>query len=115
MDERTFIGGVLREWRDDAARVVHRYDAQGAEILPATAYTPEQNIEADARVDAEAEQDAKDVQRVAVRAIVTDVKTEIDALNLVISATTGNTKQLAQSAKRIGAAVIDLAKLLKDY
>jgi hypothetical protein len=111
--------GVLRIWSDDVERLYHTYDEAGVEILPPRAFTPEENLVADANQAREAAESAYKVRKAAVKLIVTDLVAEKNRVQLVIdkanaSITGGDTKDVARAAKRIADAAIDLARLLTD-
>lgn len=126
MSNQIIVSGVLRQWWNDATRTYTEYDAQGVQTL-SRPYNAQENTAADAEaalVAAEAEAAAL---KAAVKLIITEVKTEKDALDLrfnpggtIVSNTTVNSgpapfvKDTYQSLKRTMAAVIDLAKLVDD-
>ena len=67
-------------------------------------------------IQAEADRAARETTRVAIRAIISGIKAEQDRAQTVLdnADSTPREKNLARSVKRIGAALIDLAKFVKD-
>jgi hypothetical protein len=120
-----YIDGVLRYWEDDVARLSFVYDETGAQI-DGLAYTPEQNALADERAAILAEQAAFEALRLAVKDVITDVKSYKDTLDAAFTNPDGTSASNAQIASAPGKyvkanqraiertmrAVLDLAKLV---
>lgn len=98
---------------DDAARTAEVRTPDGA-LIQTRPFTAEENATAAAAAAAETARADREAARVAVRAIVTDVKVEMDRVQPIIDTGSGDSLKLARATKRIGAAVIDLARLVKD-
>ena len=100
--------GIVRKLWDDATRQYTERDEDGV-ITVTRPYSPEENAETDAEV-------ARSTDRTAVRAIVAEIKLEQDRAQTVIDSATASKedKDNARAIKRMGAAVISLAKFVKD-
>ena len=119
MTLRRYEGGVLRYWEDDITRTVRTFTAAGVEILPATPYTAAQNAAADAEAAEAAARAAREATRAAVKLIITDLQAEKARCDTVLAKgnnqiTGGDTKNVAQAAKRIADAAIELARFVQD-
>lgn len=114
------VDNLIRErWEDEAVpRQVTKWDAQG-NIEPGypRAYTAEENAAADFRLSVEAAEKARELDRAAVKSIITDIQVEIDRYDAVLANVnaTGREKDLARAGKRVAKATIDIARLLKNF
>jgi hypothetical protein len=101
---------------DDVTRIATLYDAQRVQTgtRPATA---EENSRLDAQAAQAAAKTAAAATRAAVKASITDLQAEKARMDGVLAKTPaqitgGDTKNVAQSAKRIADAAIEIARLL---
>ena len=102
------INGVTRKQWDDTLRIYTERDEHGV-VTTTRPYTPEENAETDA-------EGARSTDRVAVRAIVAEIKLEQDRAQTVIDSPEASKedKVNARAIKKMGSAVISLAKFIKD-
>ena len=107
----------VTEVRDDTTRTVTTYDETGA-VTSTRPYTDDENAAADAAVAEAAAQAQRKADRLAVRAIITDLQAEKARAQVVIDTPNSTIKtnpapyvvDVARAAKRIADAAIDLAR-----
>ena len=80
------------------------------------AFTPEELAEAPSIIASRDAKQAHEADRTTIRAIINDIKLEQDRVQTVLDNvnSTAREKDLARAAKRMGAAIIDLARFVKD-
>lgn len=128
MMSETWRDGKLVSRLNETNKRVETMAADGVTVASWVDMTPEQSLAADAYLAEVAARTERENLRTAVRAIITEIKAERDKLEarfVVDGAVVSNTtisnnpapfvKDNYTALKRTMAAVIDLAKLVKDF